>query len=126
MSPAARHGARGRKARGLWLLVAAACLSLGATVLVVPPAQADPVTVRNGAQFTDPNGEPIHAHGGGVIEVDGYYYWFGENRAADDSFRYVSVYRSTDLKHWEFRDHVLSASSAPELASANIERPKVI
>ncbi|WP_092522591.1 RICIN domain-containing protein [Actinopolyspora saharensis] len=127
MSPTARRGAPGRGARGLWALVTVACLSLlGATVLVAPPAQADPVTVRNGTQFTDPNGEPVHAHGGGVIEVDGYYYWFGENRAADDSFGHVSVYRSTDLKHWQFRNHVLSASSAPELESANIERPKVV
>jgi hypothetical protein len=36
------------------------------------------------------------------------------------------VYRSTDLRTWEFRNNVLTQGSAPELAVANIERPKVI
>ncbi|KAB8157065.1 beta-xylosidase, partial [Streptomyces sp. 3MP-14] len=60
-------------------------------------AQAEPVTVPNGTQFTDTAGNPLHAHGGGILEVDGYYYWFGENRHDDNNgFRYVSAYRSTD------------------------------
>ncbi|MEU4999124.1 RICIN domain-containing protein [Streptomyces sp. NPDC021622] len=95
-----------------------------------PPGSAQAasaaVTVTNGTQFTDPNGEVVHAHGGGVIKVDGYYYWFGENRNEDNTFRYVSAYRSTDLKTWEFRNHVLTEKSDPELDWANIERPKVI
>ncbi|MFI5803896.1 RICIN domain-containing protein [Streptomyces sp. NPDC051561] len=89
-------------------------------------AQAAPVTVPNATQFTDPHGNPVHAHGGGVVKVGAYYYWFGENRNDDNSFRYVSAYRSTDLKNWEFRKHVLTRESDPELASANIERPKVM
>ncbi|MGP4112635.1 RICIN domain-containing protein [Streptomyces sp. 4N509B] len=113
--------------RRLWLLVATACLGLLAPFLVGgSTAQAAPVTLLNGTQFTDPNGEPIHAHGGGVIRVGDHYYWFGENRNADNTFRYVSAYRSTDLKNWEFRNHVLTESSDPELATANIERPKVM
>ncbi|ONK15385.1 RICIN domain-containing protein [Streptomyces sp. MP131-18] len=109
------------------LLVTALCLSLAAVVLAAPTARAAPVTVLNGTQFTDPNGDPVHAHGGGVIEVDGYYYWFGENRQEDsNAFRYVSVYRSTDLRTWEFRNHVLTQDSDPELQQANIERPKVM
>uniref|UniRef100_UPI00158666FC RICIN domain-containing protein n=1 Tax=Streptomyces sp. TRM64462 TaxID=2741726 RepID=UPI00158666FC len=79
-----------------------------------------------GAQFTDVSGALVHAHGGGVVEVGGYYYWFGENRNADNTFRYVSAYRSRDLKHWEFRNHVLTQATHPELAVANIERPKVM
>ncbi len=68
----------------------------------------------------------MHAHGGGVVKVGAYYYWFGEDRNADNSFRYVSAYRSTDLKTWEFRNHVLTEETDPELRGANIERPKVI
>jgi hypothetical protein len=79
------------------------------------------VTVTNGTQFGG-----VHAHGGGVIKVGSYYYWFGENRNADDTFNAVSVYRSTDLQNWEFRNNVLTRSSAAELASAKIERPKVV
>ncbi|MFE3674571.1 RICIN domain-containing protein [Streptomyces goshikiensis] len=89
-------------------------------------ASPAPVTVTNATQFTDPAGRPVHAHGGGVIKVDEHYYWFGEDRNPDNSFRYVSAYRSTDLKNWEFRGHVLSPATDPELATANIERPKVI
>src|SRR5262245_1084520 len=89
-------------------------------------AQAAPVTVANGTQFTDTSGAVVHAHGGGVLKVGGYYYWFGENRNPNNTFRAVSVYRSTDLRTWEFRNNVLTQSSAAELQVANIERPKVI
>ncbi|GAA4935208.1 RICIN domain-containing protein [Actinoplanes utahensis] len=94
--------------------------------LLPAPAQAAPVTVTNGVQFTDTSGAGVHAHGGGVIRVGAYWYWFGENRNADDTFKAVSVYRSADLRTWEFRNNVLTSSSAAELGSAKIERPKVI
>ncbi|MFF9542566.1 RICIN domain-containing protein [Streptomyces albidoflavus] len=103
-----------------------ACVSALLVVLAGVPAQAAPVTVTSGTQFTDTGGDPVHAHGGGVVESGGYYYWFGENRNADNTFKAVSVYRSADLKSWEFRRHVLTQSSAAELAVANIERPKVV
>ncbi|MFC8094565.1 RICIN domain-containing protein [Streptomyces sp. NPDC057301] len=90
------------------------------------PAGAATVTVTNGTQFTDSAGAVVHAHGGGVLKVGSYYYWFGENRNPDNTFKAVSVYRSTDLKTWDFRGHVLTQASDPELAVANIERPKVI
>jgi hypothetical protein len=106
------------------LLAAAAAFLL---ILVLPaPAQAAPVTITNGVQFTDTSGAGVHAHGGGVLKVGSYWYWFGENRNADDTFRAVSVYRSTDLRTWEFRNNVLTSSSASELGSAKIERPKVV
>src|SRR5690349_13188275 len=107
------------------LLLAVALL---ASALLTTPlsASAAPVTVTNGTQFTDTSGNVVHAHGGGMIKVDDHYYWFGENRNADNTFKAVSVYRSTDLKTWEFRNNVLTNSSAAELRLANIERPKVI
>lgn len=104
----------------------ALCLSLFGALAIAGPAQAAPQTITNGTQFTDTSGNPVHAHGGGVLKVGSYYYWFGENRNADNTFRYVSAYRSTDLKNWEFRNHVLTEASDPELATANIERPKVM
>lgn len=98
------------------------------TAFGVPAAaHAEPVTVPNGTQFTDASGAPVHAHGGGIIEVGDHYYWFGENRhESHNGFRYLSVYRSTDLKNWEWRNDVLSEESDPELQDANLERPKVI
>ncbi|MCG5214992.1 RICIN domain-containing protein [Streptosporangium sp. KLBMP 9127] len=111
--------------------LAALCLAVTGTLppaapAQAVPAQAAPVTVPVGAQFTDTGGNPLHAHGGGVLKVGAYYYLFGENRNANGTFRYVSAYRSTDLRNWEFRNNVLTQSSAAELQVANIERPKVI
>src|SRR5688572_23735390 len=104
--------------------------ALAGTVMVLAlggaPVRAAAVTITNGTQFTDTTGAVVHAHGGGVVKVGQYYYWFGENRNADNTFRYVSAYRSTDLVHWEFRNHVLTEASHPELGMANIERPKVM
>lgn len=102
-------------------LVLAAGLTAAAS-----PAQAAPVTVPVGAQFTDTSGGVIHAHGGGVIKVGGFYYWFGENRHPNNQFRAVSVWRSTDLRTWEFRNNALTQASHAELQVSNIERPKVI
>ncbi|ADL48704.1 RICIN domain-containing protein [Micromonospora aurantiaca (nom. illeg.)] len=119
----ARHGGTGRfLAAGLALAVAVAATVVGPAA----GALAAPVTVTNGTQFTDTTGAVVHAHGGGVLKVGDYYYWFGENRNPDNTFRAVSVYRSTDLRTWEFRNNVLTQSSAAELRVANIERPKVV
>jgi hypothetical protein len=112
--------------RRVYAVLLALCLALAGALGTAGPAQAAAVTITNGTQFTATNGDPVHAHGGGVIKVGSYYYWFGEHRNADNTFQYVDAYRSTDLKTWEFRNHVLTQSSASELATANIERPKVV
>ncbi|MER5978949.1 RICIN domain-containing protein [Streptomyces sp. NPDC001857] len=112
--------------RRVHAVLLALCLALTGALATAGPAQAAPLAIANGTQFTDTSGNPVHAHGGGVLKVGSYYYWFGENRNTDNTFRYVDAYRSTDLKNWEFRNHVLTQASAPELATANIERPKVM
>ncbi|MBT2424061.1 RICIN domain-containing protein [Streptomyces sp. ISL-22] len=112
--------------RRAYAVLLALCLALAGALATAGPAQAAPQTITNGTQFTDTSGNPVHAHGGGVIKVGSYYYWFGEHRNADNTFRYVDAYRSTDLKNWEFRNHVLTEAGSPELATANIERPKVM
>ncbi|MEJ8672952.1 RICIN domain-containing protein [Streptomyces sp. MS1.AVA.1] len=106
--------------------VLVACTAVIPLFAAGPSAQAAPLTVTNGTQFMDTGGNPVHAHGGGIIKVGSAYYWFGENRDADNNFKAVSVHRSTDLKNWEFRRDVLTRDSDPELALAGIERPKVI
>lgn len=115
-----------RRARRTFVAIAAVCAAVLAQVALAGSARAATVTVTNGVPFTDASGGLLHAHGGGMIKVGSYYYWFGENRNDNNTFRYVSVYRSTDLRTWEFRNNVLTQSSAAELNVANIERPKVI
>ncbi|HLL65509.1 MAG TPA: RICIN domain-containing protein [Micromonosporaceae bacterium] len=122
-----RHRATAPHRRALALLTAAMVMLAVLPVLTsAPPAQAVTVSITNRTQFRDTAGNVIHAHGGGIIKVAQYYYWFGESRNADFTFRAVTAYRSTDLKNWEFRNNVLSPASAAELRVSNIERPKVI
>ncbi|MGW2963129.1 RICIN domain-containing protein [Streptomyces sp. NPDC001220] len=112
--------------RRAYAILLSLCLAVIGALATAAPAAAAAQTVTNGTQFTDTSGNIVHAHGGGVIKVGSYYYWFGEDRNADNTFEYVDAYRSTDLKTWEFRNHVLTRSSASELGTAYIERPKVI
>ena len=80
----------------------------------------------NGIQWADTEGNPIQAHGGGMLKVGEEYYWFGENRNPDGTFYAVSAYRSKDLRRWEHVHDVLTMDSDPDLKPANIERPKVV
>ncbi|MFE4963334.1 RICIN domain-containing protein [Streptomyces sp. NPDC056660] len=112
--------------RRAYAILLSLCLAVIGALSTAGPAAAAAQTVTNGTQFTDTSGNIVHAHGGGVIKVGSYYYWFGEDRNSDNTFKYVDAYRSTDLKTWEFRNHVLTQSSASELGTAYIERPKVI
>ncbi|MCM3748704.1 RICIN domain-containing protein [Paenibacillus pasadenensis] len=106
-----------------WLSVFAVICLFGATKAV----SASPVSVPNAIQFTDTDHNIVQAHAGSVMKEGGYYYWFGESRINNGGLFYaVAVYRSTDLKNWEFRNNVLTQNSDPELAQAYIERPKVI
>src|SRR6266545_750939 len=81
---------------------AAECAAVSCALLIVlgalfpGAARAAPASVLNGTQFTTTSGAPIQAHGGGVIKVGEFYYWFGENRNPDSTFFAVSCYRSTD------------------------------
>ncbi|HUC92847.1 MAG TPA: RICIN domain-containing protein [Paenibacillus sp.] len=111
-----------------WGFAVCVAVSLILSVMIgmfsfIGKGDAASVSFTNAVQFKDTAGNVINAHGGGMIKVGSYYYWVGENR---DGTNYVSLYRSTDLKNWEFRAHILSKSSAEELATANIERPKII
>ncbi|MGM9551277.1 MAG: family 43 glycosylhydrolase [Clostridia bacterium] len=93
-------------------------------------------SIRNGMPMIDTDGKPMHAHGAGFLEDNGYYYMFGEVREGD---KRVACYRSRDLMNWEFRNVVLRLNSEkkphyvrtdlelePFGKGANIERPKVL
>lgn len=90
----------------------------------------------------DNNGNIVHAHGGQVLTVGDWYYWIGEDRTGRNK---VSCYRSKDLIHWEFRNHILTLDSKKEArfsgrdlrleipgqqasigVGCNIERPKIV
>ncbi|KAJ1568162.1 hypothetical protein HK405_003442 [Cladochytrium tenue] len=82
--------------------------------------------ITEGTLFLDASGSPIQAHGGGMIKVGSTYYWVGENRFDDKTFRAVSAYASEDLVSWRSVGNILTNASATELNRCNIERPKII
>ena len=62
----------------------------------------------NTRQPLDSAGEVLHSHGGHILAHEGYYYLYGEDRRAGLK---VSVYRSRDLREWEYRGTALSIDS---------------
>lgn len=84
--------------------------------------------IKPGQLWPDTDSNHIQAHGGGIINVKGVYYWYGEERrkGLDTAFRYVSCYSSKDLVNWTFRGDVVKMSDPENLGHRWIlERPKV-
>src|SRR5690606_31206307 len=101
-----------------------------------------------GEVWKDTEGQPIQAHGGGMLYHEGVYYWYGENKETETlaipvirsngeaGTRYrtnvigVSCYTSTDLLNWKNEGVVLKAVADDpqhDLRPENVlERPKVI
>src|SRR5207248_2845396 len=90
------------------LAAAAAAAVVGLAAL---PASAAEVTISPGTAWKDTAGQPIQAHGGGMIKVGATWYWFGEDKTGESQdnavFRNVPCYSSTDLAHWKFVANVL-------------------
>jgi hypothetical protein len=95
-----------------------------------------------GQVWLDTNGNPIQAHGGGVIYNQGIYYWFGEDKGGQTQLDLtkgflhrmdvigIHCYSSTDLYNWKDEGIVLPAVPGdPEHdlhPSKVAERPKVV
>ena len=97
-------------------------------VLLSIGCAAAPQTIKPGAVWLDNRGQPIQAHGGGMLKFENTYYWFGEDRSRelDRSQRCVSCYSSSDLAHWTFRNRVVALSDPENLGRGWVlERPKV-
>lgn len=86
-----------------------------------------------GELWPDTNGIPINAHGGGILEDRGTFFWFGEHKlegtAGNKALVGVHVYSSQDLYNWKDEGIALSVSDDPEsdiTRGCILERPKVI
>ena len=99
--------------------------------------------IVSGEIWNDTDGNPINAHGGGILYHEGTYYWYGEYKlgktvlpewATWECFRTdvsgVSCYSSKDLSTWTFEGLVLPAVKNDTLhdlhPSQVLERPKVV
>jgi len=97
--------------------------------------------MKNGQCWMDDSGKLIQAHGGMIARFGEKWYWYGENKDADNCVRNgkltsrvdvvgVSCYSSTDLHTWHYEGLALSAVKdvpghllSPERV---MERPKVV
>ena len=96
-----------------------------------------------GEIWLDTSGNPVNAHGGGILYHDGKYYWYGEYKkgktvlpdwATWECYRTdvtgVSCYSSPNMVDWTFEGIVLPAvpddTSHDLHPSKVVERPKVI
>jgi hypothetical protein len=95
----------------------------------------NPTSIRPGEQWLDTNGNPIQAHGGSVIEEDGVFYWYGENKehttGDTDVWHWgVRCYSSTDLYAWEDRGLIIEPDLAdpdsPLHPSQHLDRPHIL
>ncbi|MEO8617598.1 MAG: family 43 glycosylhydrolase [Luteolibacter sp.] len=78
--------------------------------------------------WLDDRDRHIQAHGGSIIQVDGTYYWFGEDRSPDNEPGTcpISCYSSANLMNWSFRSKVFDGRNPEQTQGLwQIERPKV-
>jgi len=92
--------------------------------LAAVPARAE---FRPGEVWPDADGNPIQAHGGGVLVRSNVYYWYGEDRTPGGRGA-VACYSSTNLSDWKREGVALSRDALPSVdgRSTFAERPKVI
>ena len=89
---------------------------------------AEPPVIRPGEVWPDDRGQHVQAHGGGILQLGGAYYWFGEDRSATNAriARCVACYSSTNLAQWTFRHQVVRLTDPENLGRGWVlERPKV-
>ncbi|WP_200928317.1 family 43 glycosylhydrolase [Sphingobium sp. Leaf26] len=84
--------------------------------------------IHSGTPWFDQRGQPISAHGGGIIRVGDIYYLFGEaHRDMTNAFAGFNCYSSTDLVNWRFESVALPMQQSGPLGPETVgERPKVM
>ena len=114
-----------------------------AVMLILSVSGVEAKDIVPGEIWLDTSGNPVNAHGGGILYHDGKYYWYGEYKkgktvlpdwATWECYRTdvtgVSCYSSPNMVDWTFEGIVLPAVSddpSHDLhPSKVVERPKVI
>jgi hypothetical protein len=92
-------------------------------------------SITPGQVWLDTAGNRIHAHGGSILEVDGTFYWYGENKErsipGSDSWHWgVRCYSSTDLYNWTDRGLIvppdLDDEDSPLHPAMAMDRPHIV
>lgn len=129
------------KRKIIWSFALLACLCCLPSAKT--KAQTKNAAIIPGEVWKDTDGNPINAHGGGLLYHEGTYYWYGEYKKGEtilpewatwECYRTdvtgVSCYSSKDLLNWKFEGIVLPAVKDDKKhdlhPSKVLERPKVI
>lgn len=92
-------------------------------------------SIRPGQVWLDTNGNPIQAHGFQLLEKDGIYYWYGENKEyttlGSNVWTYgIRCYRSRDFYNWEDCGLIIKPDTVNPLSplhySQTLDRPHII
>lgn len=99
-------------------------------LLALPAALCAAQVFQPGEVWRDTDGNPIQAHGGGILMHSNMYYWHGEDRTPGGTGA-VACYSSTNLYDWKREGVSLSRDALPHPAGSRrggtfVERPKVI
>ena len=97
-----------------------------AVVMLAAPPAINARDIVPGDVWLDTSGNPINAHGGGILYHNGKYYWYGEYKKGEtvlpewatwECYRTdvtgVSCYSSPDMVDWTFEGIVLPAVPFP-------------
>ena len=83
-------------------------------------ASPESATIASGGIFTDTDGNPVHAHGAGIIIPDshpagagGKYYMVGATQKTQPGWlsEGINMYSSFDLQHWKFEHEIFHNTS---------------
>lgn len=104
------------------------------TILFFSCAEKKNTSFIPGGIWPDDNGVHINAHGGGILQMNDTYYWFGEHKtegeAGNNALVGVHCYSSKDLYNWKDEGVALSVIEDDTTHSITkgciLERPKVI
>ena len=76
-------------------------------------AEAKSALIENGTDWLDTEGRKISAHEGELVRFNDYFYWYGSSYKNNPQGKFrmtagpvwngVQVYRSKDLKKWEYQ-----------------------
>ena len=86
--------------------------------------------LSTGIIFKDTDGNPVNAHGGGIIQVENTFYMHGEtflSTTTDNNFHGFSMYSSQDLATWKNEGIILPQQTTGLLGpNRKGERPHII
>lgn len=120
------------------------CILFSQNISAQNTTHHDTLEIDNGnfneyIEWRDNRGEIINAHDGGMIYIEGKYYWYGlalralgqdkgeKNGAATDVG--INLYSSSNLLQWNYEGVILSTSKdvqSPLRSPMRLERPKII